>query len=483
MLRRLITFAVLLFITRGHNCWAQDNMIGVYFDTSASSNCISGRFYEPIEAYIVLVRPSSPSGVGGWEARISWDTGAYVTLNSLAAGSTNIQTFPDFQVGLSSPLWLPEQAPLILATITIFATQPAGIYLGASSSPSLPGSSFPVYAEGVDPSVIHVTAINNDGAGGPCAYIATEQCAMDSVASQLVWPYDVESWEVVEPVSPTTLSRSRLPEMPSAVDSLCLQDALYHADLCCIGRVTNQESRCLQKDGLRRAASVVLLSIEREFFGPALSVVSVYVPDTQIDNCVGYHGFSPRPRATSLREGVRVFVMAYWQGGCYRAGSYGLIFLDDNSAYSSALTLHVDPELTARRFADSIALQTQKNNATAIIKGQCITASDNTYAVHVLKKYGGADIPERIRVLAAAQSSFYGSTSVPSGESEAEALSRPHAASVLHLVPGANYILYLDKVSEALYRVRNQRWGAYMETERGQVNDHSAFVRIPATPY
>jgi len=128
-----------------------DDLIGLYFDSSATDVCRQDiQVYPYVEnVYIIAQDLSCTGGLSGWEAMIDSDIGIYVSLISISGDAINILSFPRFQVGLGTTI--PRAELIILATLEVVAVQSGGIYIKGLETGSL-YSGTPNYADGHDPS-------------------------------------------------------------------------------------------------------------------------------------------------------------------------------------------------------------------------------------------------------------------------------------------------------------------------------------------
>jgi len=117
-----------------------DNLVGLFFDDEFSQ--ISTIMASPglVEAHLVLLNPTDPEGVSGWECRFEI-VGELCLLvgTELMGQAINVGEFPDLQVGLGEPLpWSPS---VHLATFQLFLLQghfPVSLHLLPINTPSIP---------------------------------------------------------------------------------------------------------------------------------------------------------------------------------------------------------------------------------------------------------------------------------------------------------------------------------------------------------
>lgn len=462
MRRRIAMLVLLSCLSSSSAVFAQEDLIGIYFDNAATINCLTGHLNEPVQAYIILTNTTSTSGVGGWECRLTWDNGMYVTLNSLANGSANVQTFPDFQVGLSQALWSSTGDPLVLATLNVFATEPGALYITAASNASLPGVATPIYAKAVDPSDLVVTVVNGGGGGLPCASLGAETCGGVLDARTLQWPEWTETLTVLDTEHTSTLLAAQSPPALQTLTRDRFIQALYSSDVCCVGRILNTDYRCFNGHPARESAAVVLVEVDREFFGPGRSVLTVYVPCVEAEGCMIYEGGAPRPRLEDLKTGEKVLVTAYMRENFYVANEYGvLVYPEGVARIPNGPELEIAPESVARDFSRSVLLQRQTADSEFIIYGTCLGLRQGTYTVRVDRQIKGASLPEMVEI------------------DGRPPVAEPALCGRLKLAPGSTYVMYLVRDGEFGYRALRQRWSAFHIGEHGTRNDHNALVRIP----
>jgi hypothetical protein len=131
------------------------DLIGIYFDTQADINCLQVDPGSSFSAYVILTNPSVGSIDAfefGYENEFDSDfygmlalLGAILPPQSVNVGSGDANS-GDVIVGMASPL--PPATALVLLTWEYMALDkfPVMMYLGPSSTPSLPGG-LPVVQE------------------------------------------------------------------------------------------------------------------------------------------------------------------------------------------------------------------------------------------------------------------------------------------------------------------------------------------------
>jgi hypothetical protein len=167
------------------------DMMGIYFDTGATTVCAGFQPYTWNDAFVCLTNASSAAGISGFEFSVDINPPlAMSPLYILPGGTLNVVMAPNFICGLASPLpWSPS---MVLLTIQFFPFDPLPIYF--TLGPSVPSDFFPPYpgyADGADPGLIKscgysaggpvVCAIAN---GGPdCGVVPTDKYSWGSVKS------------------------------------------------------------------------------------------------------------------------------------------------------------------------------------------------------------------------------------------------------------------------------------------------------------
>ena len=189
-----IALVIMLTSLLAGNAFAQldpdDDGIGVYFDPCACVNCLTLDQGEHL-GYVVVTHPTSPTGVGGWEAKI-WPEGpAYVTEWELLGNAINVGTREhEFIVGVSDPLYNPFSYPAVVVAIMhlliVDTSEPVNFYIDGVYFHSLPDRQ-PAYLDGEDYDIIKKLQQSTGGADFPVATIngecavATESVTFDGV--------------------------------------------------------------------------------------------------------------------------------------------------------------------------------------------------------------------------------------------------------------------------------------------------------------
>jgi hypothetical protein len=136
----------------------EPNSMGIYFDRSADTNCLTSPAGTPFFTYLILTNPT-PDAINAYELGLeivvpAGMEGQFFQLSSNIADNlvSGIQVGingplgGDYIVGLAGPL--PSQPAVILHSWQhiLLALFPVEIFIGASSLPSIPGSA-PVFQD------------------------------------------------------------------------------------------------------------------------------------------------------------------------------------------------------------------------------------------------------------------------------------------------------------------------------------------------
>jgi len=169
-----------------------DDGIGVYFDPCACVNCLT--LEEGIHtAYLVITHPTSPEGVGGFEATV-WTEGPMSILGWTFMGDViNVGTKPnEIILGVAQPLVNPYTYPAVVVGYTDVlvsdTAMPAFFFIDGIYFHSLPDKQ-PAYLDGSDYDIIKKLQQSTGGAeypvatiNGECA-VAVENVTLDKVKS------------------------------------------------------------------------------------------------------------------------------------------------------------------------------------------------------------------------------------------------------------------------------------------------------------
>lgn len=157
-----------------------DDGIGVYFDPCACVNCLTLEAGEHL-GYLVITHPTSPTGVGGWEAAVWAEGPAFIIEWELLGDAINVATREnEFIVGVAEPLYNPYSFPAVVVAIMhlliVDTAEPVNFYIDGIYFHSLPEKQ-PAYLDGADYDIIKKLQQSTGGAGFPVATINGE-CAV-----------------------------------------------------------------------------------------------------------------------------------------------------------------------------------------------------------------------------------------------------------------------------------------------------------------
>lgn len=157
----LVLIGILLLASSG---FAQldpdDDGIGVYFDPCACVNCITMDVGAQ-RAFLVITHPTSPLGVGGWEAKMWVEGPAFLTGVDISPNpdddALNLGTPPEYIVGSVVPQINPYTYPAVVVAIIDFlitdTTTPVTFWVDGIRFHSLP-EKVPAYLDGADNNII-----------------------------------------------------------------------------------------------------------------------------------------------------------------------------------------------------------------------------------------------------------------------------------------------------------------------------------------
>jgi len=132
-----------------------DDIIGLYFDeTGLHTSYTTIVPNEIVTAYLLVVNPSIPYGVGGWECCIEAEGGVVSMWWEIAGAHINVATPPCFAVGLSGGPLMGANV-ITLATLHFIQGDPGvqtNFYIHPAEIPSIPD--VPVYVHGADPGIL-----------------------------------------------------------------------------------------------------------------------------------------------------------------------------------------------------------------------------------------------------------------------------------------------------------------------------------------
>ena len=178
VMKKLVLAIFFLTLLTG-NAFAQldpdDDGIGVYFDPCACVNCLELDAGLHI-GYVVITHPTSPNGVGGWEAKI-WAEGPVSILSYEFIGNAiNAGLRPnEFVVGIpiGEPLYNPYMYPAVVVAMVYIQVEdtsaPINFYIDGIFFSSH-DSGQPAYLDGGDTNIIKPL---QQPTGGPDYPVAT----------------------------------------------------------------------------------------------------------------------------------------------------------------------------------------------------------------------------------------------------------------------------------------------------------------------
>jgi hypothetical protein len=149
-----------------------DDQVGIFFDQAAEENCIQATQTLTLDAYLLLLEPTSAS-VYGWECALEIDNAFMLEIN-FAGQAVNGGTGSNYIVGLINPLPASRAVQLARLSIMVMADSRAGFHIFPTSTPSLPGT--PAYADGSDPSILVPMTPKTIGADALVAGINLPNC-------------------------------------------------------------------------------------------------------------------------------------------------------------------------------------------------------------------------------------------------------------------------------------------------------------------
>lgn len=171
-----------------------DDGIGIYFEPCAMTNCVS-RPIGTTYAWLVITHPTSPEGVGSWEARITWEGPGLVTNWTLFGNGIDFNADQyEFIVGVSEPLVNQYIWPAVVvaeATILVYDTNaPIYFYIDGVFLHSLPERA-PAYLDGGEYPNYQTIKRLWQSTGGP-------DIAVASINGECVVSADETSWDAIK---------------------------------------------------------------------------------------------------------------------------------------------------------------------------------------------------------------------------------------------------------------------------------------------
>ncbi len=154
-MKRMILLVALLSVAAGGEAVAQIDPdadgIGIYADQTAMVNTITAAPGVPVEAYLVLTRPSGPTGMQAWEAKlIIPDNVTIWGWNIPGTGWLNVGSPPEFTVAYPEVPQPPALTQVLMTFIIMVADDsPAQFYITHTAINS-GGYDLPVCLDGSD---------------------------------------------------------------------------------------------------------------------------------------------------------------------------------------------------------------------------------------------------------------------------------------------------------------------------------------------
>ncbi len=352
--------------------------LGVYFDTGAMTNCLPEISSYPYitTGYIIATECGGNGGVKGWECKVSWDSTLVVSGVGISGQPINIGTFPEYIVGLGSPL--PESDRVVLAELAIVATSSGGIYLdglGLSVPDSFPAI---LFAEGLDPVP---ASFRYGGWGMPVATIGELNCPeMNFSENELV--QGTQGSPMGELVQYFSNNPGRL---YTAEDGALFINP--RAEVAFEGEVVSAERICRNFSPDIREASGILgamavnVDVSRVLFGEVPARVMIYVLGYDYPGLMRYAedwGVVPEGEVV---PGVECVVGAVNYLGTYLVGNKGSFVV---VAPGSEASLE---KLTNKYYKFSPAEQLA--NADVVVDAQFVSSKNRQLHFRVVRKIKG----------------------------------------------------------------------------------------------
>lgn len=169
MKRMILNVATLMVLLSAVDL-ANAQTLGVYFDQGGTQPYVSGSTLTypcALDAYVVVKGFDPADGLLGWECRLAYTDSLFVSVTELYGQALNVTPFPNFMVGLVTPIGLGGDVALV-AKLSITAIGPGDIYLNASQPCSIPLSQLPVVLSGES---LWPATTEYGGQGSPCATV------------------------------------------------------------------------------------------------------------------------------------------------------------------------------------------------------------------------------------------------------------------------------------------------------------------------
>ncbi len=176
-------------------CNPDPNEIGIFWSENcqACENCLDF-VGGPTSAYVVLMNPSQPGGVSGYEFSLTNDDGSpfappigssiFIGGYFLPPSAINVDTAPSFIVGVAAPLAWNPCITLVQIDILVFSPHPWCFGVKPIIFPSIPGHM--AYADGFDPGLIlpMYPITGPDATDYKMACLNSPDCPIEPVATE-----------------------------------------------------------------------------------------------------------------------------------------------------------------------------------------------------------------------------------------------------------------------------------------------------------
>lgn len=329
--------AIFVCITFVQTTRALDN-VGIFFDQSGTITCIADSLYTPMRAYLLIKHPSNSTGISGWEGRLSADEGIFLSPIAITGSGPNISGFPEYSIGLVQPL--PHSDVTILATFSVYATRPGGVYFGATAHPSLPEVTTGIYAAGDNPGLLIPMQCPNEDCAVPLATVSESECtgsdALQGEEQELATLPISEARDVSFVEQPSRLIIQEQ-DLADTLTTRNLKDLLYRSHFACIGVVEDIAYRCLARPTMRQASpySYALARVRptRSYWGVTSETITILMPCAHVENCVDTRN---SPYFKTYDVGSTYFFVGRWEGDVYETYPLGVLSLRGDSLWTNA---------------------------------------------------------------------------------------------------------------------------------------------------
>ncbi len=274
----------------------------ISFDEDSLVTCLpDAAFPLTTHAYIVVADIMAPS-LGGWEATLSWTDSLQVFPDSLlGTAPTNTGTFPDYMVRLGERA--PRAGIIPLARLRVVATGSGEIGLLPFPAPSLPEAQGPVYAEGLDASLLHELPTPS----GPDGVVGSQGCPSppDSLVGAFVGGPSII---MEDPDAPHSRFRQRF--IPPGWTAGLLRSRLEASDVVLMGTILDKSLARGWLDGLPSGLLCLRVSVDRDLFGASRAEMDLAIAGYDIPGFIEYHRTDRVPDPALLEAGSQVFIGA-----------------------------------------------------------------------------------------------------------------------------------------------------------------------------